>query len=158
MKNHRAIINLWDSQALPGSCYIRSPLGSRTYFPSNIRLSMMEPRNEGNDLPFSEIIERDQRLSKSKLGCSSCIKSPSHLYQPLVTGARACSWPFRPCECESHSIWPGLRSLTTCRPLVVVNVGSTVSRFAVADALRRLGLLDICLQIKLSDPIVLRRF
>lgn len=78
-------------------------------------------------------------------------------FQPAAAGARACSWPYGPCECKLHSIWLSLEATVTCRPLLAVNVGSSISRFTVADALRPLN-HDVCPHIKLNDPVVLKHF
>lgn len=78
-------------------------------------------------------------------------------YQPAVVNAQALSWPYGPCECKNHFFWLSSIYLTTYRLLLAVDIGSSISNFAVANALRPFN-LDVCPQIKLNDPVVLKRF
>lgn len=78
-------------------------------------------------------------------------------YQPAVAGAREFSWPYRPCERKNHSIGLGTVTLTTYRPLLAVDIGSTISKLAVATALRPLN-LNVCPYIKLNDLVVRKHF
>lgn len=51
---------------------------------------------------------------------------------------------------DSSRLLQVLEATVTCRPLLAVNVGSSISRFTVADALRPLD-LDVGPHIKLND-------
>lgn len=180
--------------------YLSSTVVVEDIFPKQHTAEYNGMKEREERLSFLCMLERDQRLSKSKLVCSSCIKvratsfftiwavrdRPSERrcrghegriwicthkvwdyaqvhafrddpdrYQPAVAGARNFSWPYGPCECKNHSICLGITKLITSRPLLAVDMGSTISKFTFANALRPLN-LDVCPHIKMNGPVVLK--